>query len=119
MPGREEVARRAREVLLADLSRHPTIPELARACGTSPTVLKEAFREEFGMPVYQWARRRRMIAAARLFAQTDLPVADVARALGYANASKFARAFASCLRMSPTAFRERYRPRAGAGLPRS
>ena len=108
MGRRSDIAHRAREVIAADLARHVTIPELARIRGTSPTVLKEAFREEFGVPVYTWARRRRMIAAARLLVRTDLSVAEVARALGYANASKFARAFASCLRMSPSAFRERY-----------
>ncbi len=102
------IAQAAREVLLADLTRTVTIPELARACGTSPTVLKEAFREEFGMPVYEWFRRRRMIAAAKLLVQTRLPVSEVARRVGYANASKFARAFSDCLRMNPSAWRERY-----------
>lgn len=108
MHRRSEIARAARAVLLADLSRRVTIPELARACGTSPTVLKEAFRAEFGMPVYAWSRRRRMIAAARLLMWTDLPVGEVARAVGYASASKFARAFAACLRLGPSAWRERY-----------
>lgn len=108
MDDRGDIARRVREVLLADLSRRVTIPELAKACGTSPTVLKEAFREEYGMSVYAWFKRRRMMAAAKLLVRTDLPVGEVARALGYANTSKFARAFASCLRLCPRAFRERY-----------
>lgn len=106
---RSQVAQRARELMCVDLRCAHTIPELAQACGTSPTVLKEAFREEYGLPVYEWFRRRRMICAARLLVRTDLPVADVARAVGYANPSKFARAFADCLRMRPHEWRARYR----------
>lgn len=103
-----QIAQEARDVLLADLTRAVTIPQLARICDTSPTVLKEAFREEYGMPVYEWFRRRRMIAAAKLLVQTKLPVAEVARRVGYSNASKFARAFSDCLHMNPSAWRERY-----------
>ncbi|MBM6762169.1 helix-turn-helix domain-containing protein, partial [Megamonas hypermegale] len=77
-------------------------------CGTSPTVLKDAFRAEFGTSVYEWARRRRMIAAAKLLVRTSASVAEGARAVGYANPAKFARAFEACLRMSPSAFRARY-----------
>lgn len=105
---RAEVARRAAEVMCADLSRRVPIPELARVCGTSPTVLKEAFREEWGMSVYAWFRRRRMIFAARSLARTSLPVREVARLVGYANPSKFSGAFRACLGMSPSSWRERY-----------
>lgn len=105
---RTQIARTAREVMLADLTKQVTIPELARICHTSPTVLKEAFREEYGMPVYSWFRRRRMISAARMLVQTDLPIGEVAHLVGYSNASKFARAFTACLHMSPSAWRDRY-----------
>ena len=110
-PGRSrsEIAQQARELMCVDLRRSHTIPELAQACGTSPTVLKEAFREEYGLPVYEWFRRRRMIFAAKLLVRTDFPVAEVARAVGYVNSSKFARAFADCLRMRPHEWRARYR----------
>lgn len=105
---RREIAHAARELVLSHLAHPLTIPELARACGTSPTVLKEAFREEFGMPLYSWTRRRRMIAAARLLVQTKLSVTEVSRIVGYENPSKFARAFSSCLGMNPSAWRDRY-----------
>ena len=105
---RREIAQAARETILSHLADPPTIPELARECGTSPTVLKEAFREEYGMPLYAWTRRRRMIAAAKLIVQSRLSVAEVSRAAGYANPSKFARAFSACLGMTPSAWRDRY-----------
>lgn len=105
---RREIAQTARETVLSHLSSPLTIPELARECGTSPTVLKESFREEYGMPLYAWARRRRMIAAAKLLVQTRLSVAEIAHAVGYSNPSKFARAFSACLGMNPSAWRDRY-----------
>lgn len=108
---RSRIARRARELMCADARRSITIPELARLCGTSPTVLKEAFREEYGMPVYEWFRRWRMIRAAKLLVQTDEPIAEIARLVGYTNPSKFARAFNDCLHMNPSTWRTRYQRR--------
>lgn len=104
----DQIAERARALMCAHVERPLTIPELARACGTSPTVLKESFREEYGMPVYAWFRRWRMLRAARLLVRTDLTVAEVARTVGYANPSKFTQAFSACLKMTPSAWRERY-----------
>lgn len=76
---RTRIARAAHDILSAELTRSVSIAELARACKTSPTVLKEAFREEYGVPVFEWHRRRRMIAAAKLLVKTELPVGEIAR----------------------------------------
>lgn len=97
----------ARDLIAADLARTLTIEELARACECSPTVLKEAFREEFGAPIRAWQRRRRMIIAARALVNTTLTVGEVARSVGYASPSKFSRAFTEELGFAPREWRER------------
>lgn len=99
------IALQARALMHEHISDPLTIAELACACQTSPTVLKDSFREEFGLPVHEWYRRFRMMRAASMLAESNLAVADVARAVGYSNASKFAQAFSACMGATPSAWR--------------
>ena len=102
------IAYQAQEVLARDLTEEVSIPKLARACGTSPTVLKEAFRETFGMPVYTWYRNYRIRCACELLEEDpSRSVASVAAEVGYANPSKFSRAFKDCVGSTPLAWRNR------------
>ena len=87
------------------LDQPKTIPTLARICGTSPTILKESFREVYGMPVYAWYRRLRMEAASRRLIHGGESIAEVALSVGYSNPSKFAKAFGETMGMTPREWR--------------
>lgn len=102
---RAEIARCARTLMRQNVESPLTIGELALRCQTSPTVLKESFRAEFGMPVHEWYRRFRMLRAADLLRVGSGSISDVARAVGYSNASKFAQAFSACMGATPSAWR--------------
>ncbi len=101
---RRKVACAARQAMGRHFSVALSISQLASECETSPTVLKESFRGEFGAPVYEWYRRLRMLRAADLLSDDSRAVGEVAREVGYANASKFARAFTDCMGATPSAF---------------
>lgn len=103
--GNVQVAYRAQQVMTRRISNPIGIEALVRQCEVSPTVLKESFRKTFGMPVGTWYRAYRINRACDLLCSSDLPVADVARAVGYASASKFSRAFADATSMTPSAWR--------------
>ncbi len=103
---RRRIAYGARLAMDGNVARPLTIPELAEACSTSPTVLKESFREEFGLPVYEWYRRLRMLRASELLCEGGAAVGEVAREMGYANPSKFARAFSDCMGSAPSEFKQ-------------
>ncbi len=105
-----QIAYRAQGELMRDLSTPLTIEQLAQRCESSPTVLKQAFRETFGSPVYAWYRRQRMRRAAELLGDGRLGVSEVAAAVGYSNPSKFSRAFSACMGCSPSAWRTRHMP---------
>ena len=105
-PARREIAYGARGEMDSHVAEPLTIPQLADACSTSPTVLKESFREEFGLPVYEWYRRLRMLRASELLCEGSSAVGEVARKVGYANPSKFARAFCDCMGASPSVYRQ-------------
>lgn len=102
---RAEIARCARALMRQNVESPLTIGELARRCQTSPTVLKESFRAQYGMPVHEWYRRFRMLRAADLLRVGSGSISDVARAVGYSNASKFAQAFSACMGATPSAWR--------------
>lgn len=104
-----DIAFRAQQAMIADLGRTHAIEQLAQACGTSPTVLKQAFRESFGMPVYTWFRNYRVLRACELMEQEpDRRIASIAAEVGYANPSKFAKAFADCMGTSPREWRSQH-----------
>ncbi|EHF02494.1 MULTISPECIES: helix-turn-helix transcriptional regulator [Olsenella] len=103
-----QIAYRAQGELMRDLSTPLTIEQLAEHCESSPTVLKQSFRETFGSPVYSWYRRQRMRRAAELLGDGRLGVSEVAAAVGYSNPSKFSRAFSACMGCSPSVWRARH-----------
>ena len=102
----KRIARAAADVLKQDASRTLTIAELAQEVGVSPTVLKEAFKTTFGVPVYAWYRDFRMQRACEML--VDRPqssIGEIAADLGYANPSKFSKAFSECVGVTPRAWR--------------
>ncbi len=87
------VVTQVRELLISDLTRRWTIEELAARFHLSATTLKTEFRRVFGRPLAAYMKEYRMIEAARLLRQTDLPIAQIAARVGYENSSKFTQAF--------------------------
>lgn len=103
---RERIAFSAEEIMKRDVSRTVTISDLAQEVGVSPTVLKESFKATFGMPVYAWYRDFRMQRACEML--VDRPqssIGEIAAEVGYSNPSKFSKAFAECVGVTPRAWR--------------
>ena len=71
----------------------PSLRELARAAGMSATSFKNAWRAVFGMPVYEYARMRRLDLARSLLTQGDLSVSEVADRVGYQSLGWFGISF--------------------------
>jgi AraC-like DNA-binding protein len=109
----DTLADRRRVYLLARLlvSRHYrrplTLVGLARALSTSPRQLQRAYAQ-FDDSFHEDLLRRRMTVAAQLLIeQRSIPVADVARLVGYHQAPAFAHAFRLRYGLTPSLFRER------------
>ncbi|AIO70760.1 helix-turn-helix transcriptional regulator [Burkholderia oklahomensis] len=98
---------RARDLLLADLSRAPTIAMLAKETGLSVLKLKRGFRQLFDHSVYGLFQQERMHEARRRLSSADMPVMTVAADMGYANASHFTAAFQKQFGVNPSAFKQR------------
>ena len=103
---------RKAQALMADNIQTPlTIAELANSCDTSPTKLKRTFRSVLDTSVFQWYRTLRIEHSERLLIETDLPIAQIAASVGYANPSKFSRAFQEHTGTTPRSWRSRMRRR--------
>lgn len=99
---------RARDLLLADLTRASTIEALARETGLSVVKLKRGFRQLFNNSVYGLFQHERMHEARRRLCAADAPVMIVASDLGYTNASHFAAAFQKQFGVNPSALKRRH-----------
>ena len=89
----------------------PRLTELASLCGISTRHLMRAFRHSTGQTVTAYAEAVRLRHAARLLSETELPLADIARRLGFAAPSGFSHAFRRAVGETPSAFRQRQRRR--------
>ena len=89
-----------------------TLAELARVATMSRATFARHFGHETGMTFGTFLTRVRMMAAAQLLSDTDLPVSAVASTVGYHSVSAFGRVFRSATSASPALFR-RHAQRAG------
>lgn len=82
-----------------------TLEELARAAGTSRSVLAERFQELVGSSPMQYLTQWRMLLAANLLSRSNAPLARIAEDVGYKTDTAFSRAFRREFGAPPAAWR--------------
>jgi len=92
---------KARDIMLSDMTRVPTIPELARAVGTNTSKLKRGFKFLYGMTVFEFGHSHRMNRALNLLIQDRLSVNEVACAVGYQHQTSFTASFREHFGIAP------------------
>lgn len=95
-------------VILSDIAARPesvTLADLAERYSYSQSYLSELIHERCGKTFGELVREQRMERAAMLLRATSLPVAEVARRVGYAGTSNFYRAFREQHGCSPAELR--------------
>lgn len=70
-----------------------TLEELARASGTSRSVLAERFQHLVGSAPMQYLTQWRMLLAANILSRSNAPLARIAEDVGYQTDTAFSRAF--------------------------
>ncbi len=89
----------------------PSLSELAKLAGLSVRHLTRAFAERTGSSVHAFVERRRFDRAAQLLRETDIPVAEISRQLGFRSPAYFATAFKRNAGAAPADYRKRTRAR--------
>jgi len=87
----------------------PSLSDLAQLCGIGSRHLMRAFRHSTGRTIMEYVEEARVGRAMRLLTDTDLPLAAIARQLGFAAPSGFSHAFRRTVGEPPSSFRRRNR----------
>jgi AraC family transcriptional regulator, regulatory protein of adaptative response / methylphosphotriester-DNA alkyltransferase methyltransferase len=106
LPARHRTYLLARVVVARHYRQELTLEMVARAVSSSPRQIQRAYAQAGEMTFREDLLARRMNAAAELLLeQHAIPVASVARLVGYRQPSHFARAFRRRYGCSPARFR--------------
>ena len=98
-------AMEVRDLLMADLANPPSVEALAGQVGLSQRRLNEAFRDIFGLTVFEWLVDQRLTLARDLLRNGDLSVKEIAYRLGYVHPNNFTKAFTRRFGRAPGRFR--------------
>ena len=100
-----EIAKKAEQILTADIREHYPIKQIAEQFSISETSLKNYFRGVYGQNISSYLRDLRMNTAATLLAETQMAISEIATQVGYANQGKFAAVFKKQYGLSPLEYR--------------
>lgn len=95
---------RAREYLMANLARQPTLTEIALQCALSRAHFTRAFKISFGMPAYAWLQRQRIDRARGLLRAGERSMTEIALDCGFSDQSHFIRVFKRVVGVTPMAW---------------
>ncbi len=93
--------------LLEHLDKKITTSELAKRFYMNPTTLRATFKSVYGDTPSEHVKEHRMKEAARLLSETEMSIAEVARAVGYDSQSKFSAVFREEMGALPSEYRAR------------
>jgi AraC-like DNA-binding protein len=103
------ILRRVKEHIDAHLDSALNIGELAASVGMSGSHFSRSFFRSVGLTPHRYVMRRRLTRAHDLLVQTDLAMAEVALATGFADQSHFCRRFREFTGLPPRSFRMQHR----------
>jgi transcriptional regulator GlxA family with amidase domain len=100
------------------IQEHPeaghTVESLARRVAMSPRHFARVFARELGVTPARYVEQVRVEAARRRLEEGDAGVEQVAAGCGFGSSETMRRAFLRSVRVSPSEYRQRFRPSAGA-----
>jgi len=104
---------RLAEHLDAHLHPAPSLADMARLAGLSPSHFARKFRRSTGASLGRFVNRRRLRAALPLLADGSLPLGEIARTLGFSSQSHFTRLFSGSTGITPARYRRLCGPTVG------
>jgi AraC-like DNA-binding protein len=90
---RKRVLQAERIIMDCLLTNFPSIDEIAKKLHVSSSKLKNDFKLQFGIPMYQYYQSKKMAYAKELLLKDNVLIKDVAYFVGYENISKFSATF--------------------------
>lgn len=104
-PSQVDIAKKALDIMTADLSKRHTAAELAASFGISESSLKNYFRAVFGKGYSEMISEIRMRKAAELIVENEMNLGEIAESVGYQNQSRFSEAFLKYHKVLPLEYK--------------
>lgn len=82
-----------------------SLNDVAKAFSYTPSYLTSLVRRLTGKTLYQWIVQRRMFQARRLLLSTELPVCQIAEAVGYPDTGHFVKHFRQIHKKPPKSWK--------------
>jgi len=105
--------RRVSDYIEENLERALPLADLSAVVHMSPYHFARLFHATTGLPPHRFVMRRRIDRARQLLAARTVPIAEVARSVGFRTPSHFTTTFRRITGMTPTEYRRGRAPRAG------
>lgn len=100
---------RAHRFIQAHLHEPLKVEGIAAAAYGSPSWLNSQFQNEFGQSVMQYVTQCRLREARLLLADTDFPISEIGKLVGFHNPSYFCQVFTRWEKVAPAHFRKQHR----------
>lgn len=107
-PGEEQVIRRIKEYIELNIHQELTRENIAAAVYLNPDYTARLFKRKTGQSLNDYIQNKRINLARQLLAGTDMPVGDLAVALGYSSFSHFTKLFKSIEGVTPSDYRKQH-----------
>jgi transcriptional regulator GlxA family with amidase domain len=95
------------------------VREMVARSGVPQRTLERRFLQATGHSPLAYVQNLRVARARHLLERSDLPVERIGFEVGYTNTAFFRRVFRRTTRLTPGAYRRKFRPPGGAGIPGS
>ncbi|WP_244595767.1 helix-turn-helix domain-containing protein [Bosea lathyri] len=106
LPSLDETMRaRVAEFVRADPGAPVTLAAMAQVAGMSPSNFIRSFKRSTGLTPHRFVVEQRVLVARRLLATSDLPIVEIALAVGFSSQSHFGVAFRAVTGESPARYR--------------
>ena len=110
-PG-DDAVEAIRDIIMAQLDQPHDFDQLAREHGLSPMTFRRRWAGRYDEPPHRCLLNLRMREACRLLAETDTPIKEIARLLGFDDALYFSRRFRQQVGVAASDYRQQHGPHA-------
>ncbi|PYM35172.1 MAG: hypothetical protein DME17_13530 [Candidatus Rokuibacteriota bacterium] len=101
--------RRVCDFIEDNLNQPLTLLDLSAVVHVSPYLVARLFKERTGVPPHRFVLGRRIARASALLQESQLPIGEVGRLVGFRTPSYFPTAFRRMTGITPSAYRSRWR----------